>query len=73
MKYLNIFGEKLILTFIFGKKLIKTFIFGERVKGEIPTEPKKFPERPLIYEDFEKWCKEYNVTMLHNRSIIDFK
>jgi hypothetical protein len=55
-----------------NKKSIMTFIYGERVKGEKIPEPGKFPERPLIQKEFEKWCNEFNVSTVHNRSIVHF-
>jgi hypothetical protein len=53
-------------------KSIMIFIFGERANGEKPTEPKKFDERPLVQKEFEKWCKEFNVSTVHNRNIVHF-
>jgi hypothetical protein len=49
------------------KKKLKKLIFGERIKGEKLPPIKPFKERPFNTEDFYKWCKELNVSMLHDR------
>ena len=50
--------------------MIKQLILGERVKGE--KLPKVVPpkERPMNSKDFTEWCKEFNVSMLHDRKEI---
>jgi hypothetical protein len=52
------------------KKKIQLLIFGQRVKGEKLSPIKPFKERPFNTEDFYKWCKELNVSVLHNRKPI---
>ena len=51
-------------------KKINSLIFGERVQGEKLPVPTPIKERPLNTKDFEKWCKEFNVSMLHDRKTI---
>ena len=55
------------------KKLFIKLIYGERIKGEKPTIPKKLSERTLIVDDFENWCKEFNVSVLHNKSRVYYE
>ena len=52
------------------KEKLKSLIFGQRVKGEKLLPIKPFKERAFDAEDFHKWCKELNVSMLHNRKPI---
>jgi len=51
-------------------KMIKQLLFGEPIKGE--KLPKVVPpkERPMNTKDFAQWCKEFNVSMLHDKKII---
>jgi hypothetical protein len=52
------------------KKKLKQLLFGERVKGEKLPPIKPFKERDFDSKDFYKWCKELNVSVLHNRKPI---
>lgn len=51
-------------------KLIKEFIFGKR------REPVEFMStglrtmKPKNQPTYEEWCKEFNVSMLHDRKIV---
>jgi hypothetical protein len=49
------------------KKKLKQLLLGERIKGEKLSPIKPFKERIFDAEDFHKWCKEMNVSLLHNR------
>lgn len=49
---------------------IKKILFGERVKGEKLPPLKPLKERPMDEKDFYKWCKELNVSSLHDRKPI---
>lgn len=55
------------------KKLFIYLIYGKRITGEKPTIPRKFPERTLIVNDFENWCKEFNVTIMYNKNCVFFE
>ena len=55
-----------------NKKSIMVFIFGERIEGEKLTEPVKFPIRDIVRYEFEQWCKEFNVSTVHNRKSVHF-
>ena len=60
-------GLFFILNFVKMKKKLKQLLLGERIKGEKLSPIKPFKERIFDAEDFHKWCKEMNVSLLHNR------
>lgn len=53
-------------------KHIKEFVFGVRKQGERLPVPPPIKERPFNSKDFEKWCKELRVSMLHDKKIVHF-
>lgn len=52
--------------------LIKEFVFGVRVQGEKLPEPPPIKERWLDPQEYQQWCKEFHVSMLHGRTIPHF-
>lgn len=51
-------------------KKVKILLFGKPIKGEKLSPLKPLKERPMDKEDFYKWCKEFNVSMLYDRKPI---
>jgi hypothetical protein len=49
---------------------ITEIIFGVRIQGEKLPVPPPIKERQFNSEDFQKWCKELRVSMLHDRKIV---
>lgn len=52
------------------KQQLKQLVFGVRTQGERLSVPPPIKERPFNSQDFEKWCKELRVSMLHDRKIV---
>jgi hypothetical protein len=51
---------------------ISNLIFGVRTQGERLPVPPPIKERPFNSEDFQKWCKELRVSMLHDKKVVHF-
>jgi hypothetical protein len=52
--------------------IIKEFIFGVRVQGVKLSEPSPIKERNFDPQDYQQWCNEFHVSMLHGRTIPHF-
>lgn len=49
---------------------IKAFLFGVRTQGERLPQPSPLKERPFNQKDYDKWCKEFKVSMLYDRKTV---
>ena len=46
---------------------IKQFIFGIKKQGERLNAPRFITTFPMVRIDYNKWCKELNVSILYQR------
>jgi hypothetical protein len=50
------------------EKYLNEIIFGKKINGVKLQQPKNFPIREMIEEEYFKWCQEFKVSSMLKKS-----